>query len=864
MPGKTILHYEIIEKIGRGGMGVVYKATDTRLHRPVAIKFLSNGFSPGEEEYERFKTEARASAALNHPNIAQIFAIEEADDDLFIAMEYVDGCELSEKIHPSMPPADGEGLTGNIEIANQIAKGLWAAHEKGIVHRDIKPANIMIDSRGVVKIMDFGLAKVHGQGQMTQAGTTLGTIAYMSPEQTRGEEVDQRSDIWSYGVLFYELLTGCRPFQGAYEQAVMYSILNEQPRPVSELCPDVPSHIEQIINKCLQKDVNDRYQSFSEIMDDLSGKTAPAPQPEHSIQPEKERSVHSEFHIKKRWVVLAATMFAVLFFIWRGMIPLGKALLMPDEKHLVVLPFSNIGNDKQSKAFGDGLMETMTSKLSQVEQFNGSLWVVPASEVLRSDIHSAREARQNFGVNLVVSGSFQPVGNNIRLTLNLIDADNLRQLNSATLDVTGANLPVLQDQSVFQLMKMLSLELNTEATLALQAGNTLVPGAYDFYLQGRGYLQRYENEDNLDAALRLFEQSVAEDSTYVLAWTGLAEAYWRKYELTKNIDFVNKAHQFGEKAMAMNAELAPVNITMGIIHTGRGEYADAETNFNSALKIDPSNSEAYRGLARIYEATDRTGKAENTYKNAIALMPSYWAGYNDLGVFYYRHSRYDDAIAQFRQVVALVPDNYRGYNNLGGLYYMQQRWTEARRMFERSFELKNSYSVASNLGTLNFIEGRYEEAARSYEQALKINDDDYLIWGNLASAYFWIKGKREKSIATYRMAIQRAEPRLAVNPKSANIISNLAGYYAITGPVGKARSLIKQALEIEPDNARIMFEAGTIFEQLGERDRAIDWIVRAIMHGYSESEIRNQPELRSLVADIKFKNYLAERSAGSL
>ncbi|MFQ5641603.1 MAG: serine/threonine-protein kinase, partial [bacterium] len=293
MIGKKIRHYKILEKLGEGGMGVVYKAEDTKLKRDVAIKFLPRQIAASDEERERFKIEAQAAAALNHPNIATIYAIEEHDDEMFIVMEYIEGRELREFIHeiPLGPPLKkgeenqsppfakgGQGgflpIDDVLNYATQIAAGLQAAHEKGITHRDIKSANIMITEKGQVKIMDFGLAKIGGGAQLTKDHSTLGTAAYMSPEQARGEKVDHRTDIWAFGVVLYEMLTGELPFKGDYEQAVIYSILNEEPEPLVQLCPDAPQALRQIVEKALQKELEERYATASDLLHDLKEQTS--------------------------------------------------------------------------------------------------------------------------------------------------------------------------------------------------------------------------------------------------------------------------------------------------------------------------------------------------------------------------------------------------------------------------------------------------------------------------------------------------------------------------------------------------------------------------------------------------------------
>ena len=848
MVGKKILHYRIIEKLGEGGMGVVYKAEDTKLKREVAIKFLPHHIQANDEERERLKIEAQAAASLNHPNIATIHAIEETADELFFVMEYIEGQELREKIAQS-----NLRVEEILKIAIQIADGLQAAHEKGIVHRDIKSSNIMVTTKGQAKIMDFGLAKVSGNPQITKLGTTIGTTAYISPEQVSGKIADERSDIWSYGVLLYELLTGQLPFSGPYEQAIIYSIVNEEPAPVSQIKENLPSSLEMIVNKCIEKDREKRYQTVSELLSDLK-------EPEKALEvvslkrkekPRKTGAIDPKLRLS---LLISGSLLLVLIFVFIFPILSNwfKSGFSPKQQHLLVLPLTNISNDPTKQVFCDGLVETLTSKLSQLEQFHGSLWVVPASEVRRQGINSASEARQSFGVNLVVSGSLQSLNDQIRLTLNLIDANDLRQLNSAVLDITPEKLSTLQDEAAVKMLEMLNLELNPQIKEVLTAGGTTVPGANEFYLRGRGYLQRYEDVDNIDASIKLFENAIKQDPKFALALAGLGEAYWQKYEATKNVLWVEKAQQQCQHAIKLNNQLAAVNITLGMVHNGTGKYEDAVKDFEKALKTDPTNAAAYRGLAKAYEALGSPQKSESTFQKAIELKPDYWAGYNDLGVFYFQHGRYDDAITQFKQVIMLTPDNYRGYNNLGGIYYLLERWPDAQQMFEHSFALKKSYAASSNLGTLYFIQGKYAQAARTYEKGIELNPNEYVIWGNLASAYYWAPGERNKARETYQKAIALAKEGLKVNPNDPDLIATVAGYYSMIDKDSESLKLIDQALKMAPENVQVMYRAATVYEQLGNRDKALFWIDKALENGYSLSEIEHQPDLSQLLKDERY------------
>lgn len=859
MIGQTISHYTILEKLGEGGMGVVYKAHDSRLDRDVAIKFLSSGLSVSASEQERFLQEARAASSINHPSVCTVHDIGTHDGHMYFVMELIEGTTLLE-IAGTM---DEKSC---LQIVRQIAEGLGAAHAKKIIHRDIKSSNIMRMPDGRVKIMDFGLAKVADRSDLTTIGSTVGTMGYLPPEQARGELVDQRADIYSLGVVLFELLTGDRPFSAPYSSAMLYQILNEEAPAPSLRKQNVSSSVDAIVRRCLSKSADDRYQTAEELCKDLddvlSGGTVAVKETARSGN-----GVRS-FPFSPRRVIallfLFAGMLALVVFIPSGFRDRAHQLVggetVPEQKHLAVLPITNIGNDVNLQVLCDGLTETMTSQLTQLEHFHGSLWVVPAKEVRHADIKSAEGARKSFGVTLVVDGSLQSIEVGYRLTINLIDPVLVRQISSASIDFPRDRLASLQNESVLKIIEMLHLELNPEIRSVLQSGGTSVPAAFEYYLRGRGLLLRYENEENIDNAVVSFRQAIQKDSMYALAHAALGEAFWRMYEAGKDTRLVNDAVAECKKAQSLNANLSSVNITLGMVYTGTGKPDEGIRLFEAALKNDPSSAEIYRGLAKAYEAKGSFADAEKTYRRSIELRPDYWGGYNDLGVFYSKNNRYDDAITSFKKVISLTPDNYRGYNNLGGMYYFLEHWSDARETFEHSYKISPSYRTASNLGTLYYVEGRFTEAAQWYERALTYNANDHVVTGNLASAYYWSNDVREKSIEMFRCAIALARHQLAVNPNDADILVSLGGYYAMVGNVDSSRICNERSLQLNRNDAAILFHAGTTFERIGERERAIELIGKALEAGYSVSEISNQPELREMYSDPKYKALITKIS----
>lgn len=846
MIGETVAHYRILERLGSGGMGIVYKAEDTRLGRLVALKFLPDSLTANDADKAQLLREAKAASVLNHPHVCGIHSIGEHDGQSFIDMEFVEGQTIGARI--AAGPIDMDDV---ISYATQIGEALHEAHSKDVVHRDIKPDNIMVNARGQIKVMDFGLATLTDSLHKTRPSTTAGTFAYLSPEQIQGSEADARSDIFAFGVVMFQMITGQLPFRGEHQAALLYSIINEEPPPIERFRQDVSPHIITTVYRCLEKNAAARFQSFSDVLEALrSDQTSPRAAGSASS---RIRKTTAKRPVVIAVLVLVPVIAAISLLASSESIrhSLGFSSI-PDEQHLVVLPFTSIGGDSANQPLCDGLVETITSKLTQLEQFHGSLWVVPSSEVRRNGTQSPGEAYQSFRANLVVTGNLQLLDDAFRLTLNLIDAQHVRQISSSVLDITEAGVAGLQDRSVTRLLEMLNLELGPKSRDIISAGGTANPHANEKYLIGLGYLQRYDVTSNLDAAIDAFRQSIDLDSKYALAYAGLGEAAWRKYEASKEKPLVQTAVENCERAYRLRPELPRVAIALGLVHAGTGENDKAIEDFRKALDLDPGNDAAYRGLAKAYEVKGDLSEAEATYKRAVQLKPDYWAGHNDLGVFYYRKTRYEEAASEFQEVVRLTPDNFRAYSNAGGIFYMMNRLPEAQRMFESSLAIKKTYPACSNLATLYYVQGLYPKAARMYEEALALNDGDSQVWGNLGAAYYWAPGEREKAVAAFQRAIRGSEQDLSVNPKDAETMAKLAGYYAMVGEGRKAEAMANRALSDSPENALVLYLAGTTYEQLGNREKALYWVGRALERGYSLSEIEQQPELKQLLADKRF------------
>ena len=840
--GTTFGHFRIEEELGGGGMGVVYRARDMHLDRQVALKFLTAPLAQDSRARSRFLVEARAASRIDHPNICTVHEIGETRDGrIFIAMAHYGGETLDRRIQRGPLP-----LAEALDVAVQTARGLASAHAHEVIHRDIKPANLIVTPEGLVKILDFGTAKT-GDAALTQAGSVVGTAAYMSPEQAEGDPIDHRTDLWSLGTVLYEMIAGTPPFQGAAPSAVIYSILCEEPTPLLELDPELPAELDAVARRLLEKDARKRYSSAEELLDDLETVAAVVGAPLTPAPTGVRRPVGGVKPARRIPLAAGAVLaLAVVLLMLRALGVLGGGAATSGDSYLAVLPFD--AADPRDEVLAAGLSRSVTSMIADLATVADSIWVVPAAEIEAEGFESPRDVRAVFPVSAVVTGRVDRSDGGTRVTVELQDPDPERPRLLAAQSIAGPPDPSFQNGMQSALTAVLGLDASSNAQEVLQDGAADNPRAYPYYLQGEGYLRRLYQEGALESAVMLFGQALREDSTYAPALAGLCEATWEQFRRANDPALADSAVAYCQQAANLADNEPTTLVSLSGIYLQSGEAARAEQTARRALELEPDDANGFRWLGRALEAQGRQDEALAAYQRAIAIRPDVWLYREEAATLLFYDSRLDEARPYLDEVIRLSPDNYRGYLAYGAGHLLANQLDDARTRFEESIARRPTATAYRNLGYVALLEGRYDDAIIRLDQALELSATDWMSSRWLGHALHWT-GRETAAQEAWSDARRIATPLLDVNPNWLEVLIGLAEIHALLGEEAAARQYQMRAAELAVPYDYMHHFLGRAWELIGERERALESIGRGLTDGYPVAQIDADPWLADLRAD---------------
>jgi eukaryotic-like serine/threonine-protein kinase len=843
--------YEILALLGEGGMGAVYKAKDREVERVVALKLIRPEMASNPAILARFKQELMTAHQVTHKNVIRIYDLSEADGVKFITMEFVEGSDLRQLYREKgkLPPDEA------VDIIRQVCMALDAAHSAGIIHRDLKPQNIMRDKAGRILVMDFGLARSVRSEGMTQTGALLGTIEYMSPEQAMGKTLDQRSDLFAVGLIFYELLSGKMPFKAETAMASLLMRNQERAVPLAEIDATVPAGLSDIVSRCLERDLERRYPNAAEIIADLDAWQGKRPVMASIVMqvPKQPRVIPWKWIAPAGAALLAALILLAIpgirQIVFRvpaagnassvvnpGLPPLSQG------KYVAVMPFRVLGDASSIGYIAEGLGEAFSARLFPLKGVH--LTSADAARKLDPNLPLPQIAKK-LGANMILQGTVQGTAAQMRITVKLENvAENKTVWNEEFSGVSG-DLLALEDQISGRLVTAMGLSASDLGVADASTHPTGNADAYDLYLRGKNAMRGQFDPKNFQTAIDYFNQSMKKDPNFALAYTGLANASLRMYTVKKDASWSEKALAAAQRAAELNDKLPEAHMTLGTVYSATGQNNQAISELKRGLELAPNSDEAYRRLGGAYVAVGQKDLAIEALAKAVEINPYFWGNPNSLGQAYLSFGDYEHALKAYQQVVQLEPQNPNGYTNVGAAYAYLGKYEESIGAFKKALELQPDPQTYSSLGTAYFLSKKYSEAVPMFEKAVELNPSEQALMGNLGDGYRWAD-QQEKANLTYKKAIALVSKDLQVDSRNSTLLGQMALYYAKSGDLAKARELLQRAKSISPQEFGLYYAGATVEAIANRPAEAIAELKKALEKGQPASDVEADPEFTSL------------------